>query len=173
MKKNLLLLMMLIHGCINAKDNKPKSDWNHKGIYIVNNTEGDLTVNWGTGTKVIAHAQEYETSMGLIPVAPDSKTKLDITYSDTIDDHDIIHTCRGGAIIKFTTEKPLVLYEIIGGYNSGRGPFNRPGKGPHCAIKLHRGYKADYAKEKYPALDNKKSLKRVPAKRCAERTVIY
>lgn len=153
MKKHLLLLIALIqcgiHG--DTRSNwKRRSDWKHNGVYIVNNSNGNLTILWNNHKQILPKAQMKCTSMTLIP-APIG-TKIKITYSDTIDDHSTLHTCRGGAHTDFTVEDRIMLYEITGGYGAGMGPFNRPGSGPHCTVKVHRRLNAARAKQKYPRL---------------------
>lgn len=145
MKKHLLLLIALAPYMLCART--ARTDWNHNGIYIVNNTEGDLNVERDNGNLLIPKPAKKHTSMALIAVPVG--TKLTVTYTDHIESHASMPSCRKGAHVFITTEEKIVLYEITGGYNDGRGAFNRAGIGPHCRIKVHRELNVRNAKKKY------------------------
>jgi len=126
--------------------------WRHNGIYIVNKSEGELTIRWNNQELRLKPARINEISKILVPVTMPG-TKIKISYSDTIPAHAELRTCRGGAHASFKTSKRIVLYEIYGGHQEGKGAFNQPGHGPHCYIHVHhQRYTADHAIEKYPDL---------------------
>lgn len=155
MKKIIIFALILMYCSGHAKKSElitQQPTWKHNGIYIVNKSEGYLTIQWDDHEFKLAPAKENTISKILVPVTQ-PKTEINISYSDAVPAHADLPTCRGGAHVTFKTNKRIVLYEIYGGHEDGKGPFNRPGTGIHCHIKLHhQRFTADHALERYPDL---------------------
>jgi hypothetical protein len=144
MKKIIILGMALIASTHYAKE---PSLWRHNGIYIVNKTDGSLKVRWDNQEKDIESQQK-----ALIPINR-PHTEIKISYSNTVPAFADFPTCRGGAQTSLRTGKKIVLYEIHGGHDDGKGPFNRPGRGAHCAIHVHhQAFTPKTAIQRYPEL---------------------
>lgn len=131
---------------------KQQITWRHNGIYIVNKSEGYLTIMWDDNKRDLAPAQGGEISKILIPVT-EPNVSIKVSYSDKVPAYADMPSCRGGAHAAFKTNEKIKLYEIHGGHEEGRAAFNRPATGPHCNIKLrHQRFTADHAIQKYPDL---------------------
>jgi len=145
MKRMIVAMMTLIVCASYAKEH---AVWRHDGIYIVNKSEGYLTIEWqGHKEQPLEPASKI-----LIPVTKPGVT-IKIYYNNKGPAYLDMPSCKGGAHVSFTTRENIKLYEIRGGHEEGRGAFNRPGTGPHCNIKLHhQGFPADHAIEQYPDL---------------------
>lgn len=148
--KKMIFAMMTLITC--ASHTKEQTTWRHKGIYIVNKSEGYLTIMWDDNKKDLAPAQGNRTSKILIPVM-DPNVDIKISYNDIVPAYADMPSCHGGAHVSFKTNEKIKLYEIHGGHEEGRAAFNRPATGPHCNIKLrHQRFTADHAIQKYPEL---------------------
>lgn len=146
----MIVAIIALIACTNyAKDTVR---WRHNGIYIVNKSEGYLTITWDDNKRDLAPAQGSEISKMLIPVT-EPNVMIRVSYSDTVPAYADMPSCRGGAHASFKTNQKIKLYEIYGGHEEGRAAFNRPATGPHCDIKLrHQRFTADHAIQKYPDL---------------------
>lgn len=149
MKKMIFAIMMLI-ACTSHTKEQPI--WRHKGIYIVNKSEGSLKIMWDGNERILAPAKGNDISKMLIPVTK-SNVDIKVSYSDIVPAYADMPSCRGGAHTLLKTNEHIKLYEIYGGHEEGRAAFNRPATGPHCRITLHhKRFTADHAIEKYPDL---------------------
>jgi hypothetical protein len=149
MKKMIVAFIALTVCAGHAKE---QSVWRHKGIYIINKSEGHLTISWDDNKRDLAPAHGNETSKILIPVT-EPNVLISVAYSDSVPAYADMPSCRGGADTSFKTNPKIKLYEISGGHEEGRAAFNRPATGPHCSIKLrHQRFTANHAIQKYPEL---------------------
>ena len=160
MKKMIMASLLFVAYICDAKESPI---WRHNGIYIVNKSDGTLTIKWGKKSKILAPAKEGAISKILIPITKPN-VKIDISYSNNIAADADMPTCRGGAHLSLKTNKNIKLYEIYGGYEEGwatygdyddQGGFTRPGTGPHCSLSStmrHHAYPVDHAIEMYPDL---------------------
>ncbi len=151
MKKSIALIIALL-GC-NGLAAQPL--WKHNGIYIVNKSDGVLTITWKQGKekrkKTIASSERMcGDTMALIP-APVG-TQINVSYNDTDEDHDNMPTCRGKKLISFKTNRKIVVYEITGGFREDIGEFNAAGRGIHCFIDIDQRLTPARALKKYPHL---------------------
>ena len=148
MKKQIILLSLLFTCALHAKPM-----WEtQQGVYVVNNSEGDLTLSWDQEEKTIPKSAKLCTKKSMAFIAVEPGTKVTVSYSDQIHEHAELHSCRGGAQTSFTTSRRIVAYVISGGYSEGDESYKRPGKGHHCRIKVHQRFNAEYALHKYPEL---------------------
>lgn len=130
----MMLITLVSAGAIHAaKPMQPVGK--HDGISIVNNTEGDLSIQWNKGKKTfIKTLKKGNKKFISVP----NGTKINVFYSDNIEDHNM-KSCKGeGRPLSFTTNNKTVLYTITGGYYDGVGAFNRAAPGHHCIIKYHK-----------------------------------
>lgn len=155
MNKNILLLLIL---CVQTTSiecvyrNTKYNNWNRDGIYIVNNSEGTLRVQWDPKECPIniQYSPQQCTSMAFIPVLP-GRT-VTVGYIDDADDHANMPTCRGKKTLSFKTHKNIIMYEITGDYREDIGAFNKAGKGIHCFIEINQRLTAEAAQTKYPQI---------------------
>lgn len=144
MKKVIIAIMAFT---ICGSQAKERVEWRHNGIYIVNKTDGLITIMWDDQKKELG--PELKT---LIPVT-EPGVEINISYQSTVPAYADMESCRGKAHTSLKTGKKIVLYEIEGGYNEGRNFFNRPAMGPHCAIRVHpQAFPAKTAIQRYPDL---------------------